>query len=215
MNNKVKLTVYSPGLDFAIGDVSQNELDESIEDGTLAENPFELTDEWLEGPLYSTFKEHHTLEVEIEEDGKVTSSYEHPIFDLHFFNTNKEIKSSSYFTEKQKDFVVKEMKEDISSYYEKWKQTYSDKEPNQYIVEEYGKGEQYIILNLDEPFEIERLFFLLADKLPEKEETIIAKVGYKKKDESIIEEEFEHGAYRYYGRDIKYEGGGIEVDDDE
>jgi hypothetical protein len=188
------------GLDFAAGVTTLDEVQELYAEEDTCFGFYDIADAFVFGPLLNRFFEEEVMKCEI--DGEVM---EIPVADIPVFNTNKEIMSSDFFTPEQAEYVKTKVKWAVSDYYKTWNDGYRSAEKDLIEVEETGTGKIIADLDIEGDFNKDNLFFIQADTLPFKENSIIASVGYKNPDGSITSSSFDKDDYINDGINIKFD----------
>ena len=200
MSNMILVLSDVDGMDFGAGVVTRDEMSGYITDSSVCYGPYDAAPDYVFGPLLNNFllKESMTCEIEGQE-------IDVPVCEIPVFNSNKEIKASDFFTHEQAVFVIEEMKSTVSNYYKTWNNGYRSEELELVEVSETGRGELAADLDYEGPFNKDNLFFLQADTLPFKHDSIVAVVGYINPDGSISYSSFEKEDYESDGETIEFD----------
>ena len=180
------------GMTFAAGITSVKEINEFYDDENSSKNLYEIADPMVSGPRINDFLREKVLACEM--DGEKINI---PICEIPVFNTNKEIMASNFFAPEQAEYVCNIVKHWVSGYYKTWSTGYRSDSKELIEVEETYSGDIYAELEFEGPFIKNNLFFIQADTLPFKEDSIIAAVGYKNPDDSITYDTFVDSSCRY------------------
>ena len=181
------------GANFSTGITSVEEIQEFYNYDHSTNNIYEISNDMIYGPLIDATFEKTTLICVIDEEEIYIPTSEIPIF-----NTNKEIRSSSFFTPEQAEDVCNRVKYNISSYYKTWSTAYRSNSKKLIETKEFYYGDIFANLSFEGPFNKNKLFFIQADTLPYKNNSLISIVGYINPDGSIDYDNFGEDSYDYY-----------------
>jgi hypothetical protein len=199
MNEMVLSFDAIESMNFGAGIHTLEELKTNICDESMVFGPYDAAEDYVSGPVLDRFFNEEIMTCEIEDE-----VIEIPVSEIRIFNTNKEIKNSDFFTEAQADFVINVVKRHASDYYKTWSSGYRSRDKEFVEILEVLRGAFFSHLKFSGAFNHENLFFIQADVLPFKEDSIIAAVGYKNPDGTISYSNFETDDFDSYGEIMKY-----------
>ncbi len=178
---EMKLVLENVGvMAFAAGITSVKEIHDYYNDETACHWIYEIADAMVQGLQIDDSPIEEVMHYEMNGE-----QIEIPVCEIPVFNTNKEIMASNFFTPEQAEYVRDIAKRDVSEYYKTWNTGYRSEDKELIEVFEYFNGGTIARLGFDGTFTKDNLFFIKADILPYKKNSIIAIVGYKNPDDSI------------------------------
>lgn len=186
------------GYSFGACMMSDEEVNENLEEGILEDRPFEITSSIVRGP--SLF-DSSNAEINIFVDDNYV--YLGRVEDENYFISNREI--DDFFANDQAKVIKEKGKSEVNEYYKSWRAGQSHSEDKLIEVFESGFGSMVAEIEVEDRFCYGGFFLIAATPLPDRD-PVISGIGYLNSDGSVSFGSFEYEDYEWSDPEVHIDG---------